>query len=60
MNPKKANKLVYMHLEMITRIYTLDSKKNRQECCYWLNYAFKVAGLLQGEKVKSKPEDILG
>jgi len=46
---------------MITRIYTLNSKKYKTESTYWLTYAYKVAAVLSGETVPRhiKMEDIL-
>jgi len=48
---------------MITRIYTLNSKKYKEESTYWLTYAFKVAAFLTGKQNSIKyikQEDILG
>lgn len=38
-------------LEMITRLFTLNSRKHRSESTYWLKYAFKVAGTLRERRV---------
>ena len=51
MNRKEILIKIYKQLEMITRIYTLNSKKYKLESTYWLTYSFKVATVISGQKL---------
>ena len=65
LSTKENLKEVAKQLELITRVYCLNSKANKKEATYWLSYSFKVAACLTSENINPlmianiKPTDIL-